>query len=77
MLTSKPWPGPTQMGEAKILVEVKINKPFPSKVAIEDESGSITMVDVLYSWLPSKCSNCGILGHKASCCLGKLPPKTR
>lgn len=75
MLTSKPWLDPTQIGEAKILVEVKLNKPFPPKVAIEDESGSITMVDVLYSWLPSKCSNCGLLGHKTSRCLGKLLPR--
>ncbi|XP_024004087.1 uncharacterized protein LOC18026659 [Eutrema salsugineum] len=27
------------------------------------------MVDVLYSWLPSNCSRCGQLGHKASRCL--------
>ena len=70
MLTSKPWLDPTQ-----ILVQVKLNKAFPSKVPIKNESGSITMVDVLYSWLPSKCSNCGLLGHKASRCLGKLPPR--
>ena len=70
MLTSKPWLDPT-----KILVQVKLNKAFPSKVPIKNESGSITMVDVLYSWLPSKCSNCGLLGHKASRCLGKLPPR--
>lgn len=75
VLTSKLSLDPTQMGEAKILVEVKLHKPFPSKVAIEDESGSITMVDVFYSWLPPKCVNCGQLGHKAIRCLGKFPPK--
>lgn len=70
MLTSKPWFDTTLVGEAKILVEVKLDKPFPVKVALEDESGSISMVDIMYSWLPSKCSTCGHIGHKASYCLG-------
>ncbi|CAH2060470.1 unnamed protein product [Thlaspi arvense] len=52
MLISKPWLDPTSMGEAKILVEIKVNKPFPQKISPEDTSGSVTMVDVLYSWLP-------------------------
>ncbi|CAF2110446.1 unnamed protein product [Brassica oleracea var. botrytis] len=55
MLTSRPWLDPTQMGEAKILVEVKFDKPFPQKVALKEISGRITMVDVIYLWLPSKC----------------------
>ncbi|KAF8065680.1 hypothetical protein N665_1165s0009 [Sinapis alba] len=61
------------MGEAKILVEVKLDRPFPQRVALEDESGSISMVSVIYSWLPSVCPKCGQLGHKAPRCLG-LPP---
>lgn len=59
MLTYKPWLDPTLMGEAKILVEVKLDKPFTQRAAIEDESGSVSMVDVVYSWLPSKCASCG------------------
>lgn len=70
MLTSKPWLDPTEMGEAKILVEFKLNKPFPQKVAVKDKGGSISLVDVVYSWLPSKCGSCGHLGHKPSRCLG-------
>ncbi|KAL9811887.1 putative transcription factor interactor and regulator CCHC(Zn) family [Arabidopsis thaliana] len=76
MLTSRPWLDPTQMGEAKILVEVKLDKPFPQRVALKEECGSITMVDVVYSWLPSKCSLCGHLGHKSSRCLGLGLEKT-
>ncbi|CAE5994066.1 unnamed protein product [Arabidopsis arenosa] len=76
MLTSRPWLDPTQMGEANILVEVKLDKPFPQRVALKEECGSITMVDVVYSWLPSKCSLCGHLGHKASRCLGVGLEKT-
>uniref|UniRef100_M4EUW1 DUF4283 domain-containing protein n=1 Tax=Brassica campestris TaxID=3711 RepID=M4EUW1_BRACM len=73
MLTSKPWLDPILMGEAKILVEVKLDRPFPQRVALEDESGSVSMVSVIYSWLPSVCPKCGQLGHKAPRCLG-LPP---
>ncbi|CAN6882462.1 unnamed protein product, partial [Brassica oleracea] len=71
MLTYKPWLDTTLMGEAKILVEVKLHRPFAQRVAIEDESGSVSMVDVVYSWLPSKCARCGQMGHKASGCLGQ------
>ncbi|ESQ38705.1 hypothetical protein EUTSA_v10029298mg, partial [Eutrema salsugineum] len=46
MLTSRPWLDPTQMGEAKILVEVKLDKPFPQRVALEESCETITMVDV-------------------------------
>ncbi|ESQ28629.1 hypothetical protein EUTSA_v10019718mg [Eutrema salsugineum] len=69
MLTEKSWLDPTQMGEAKILVEVKLNKAFPQKVALVDTSNVVSMVDVIYSWLPSNCRKCGQLGHKASRCL--------
>lgn len=51
------WLDPTQMGETKILVEV-------------DKRGSISMADVVYPWLPSKCDTCGHLGHKLCHCLG-------
>lgn len=44
MLTSKPWLDPSLMGEAKILVEVKQDKSFPRKLALEDQSGSMSMV---------------------------------
>lgn len=66
MLTYKQWFDPTLIGEAKILVEIKLDKPFPQRMAIEDESGVVSMVDVLYTWLPSKLARCGQLGHKAS-----------
>ncbi|XP_018454001.1 uncharacterized protein LOC108825169 [Raphanus sativus] len=71
MLTYKPRLDPTLTGEAKIMVEIKLDRPFSQRVAIEDESGSVSLVDVLYSWLPSKCARCGHLGHKASRCLGQ------
>ncbi|ESQ44319.1 hypothetical protein EUTSA_v10006382mg [Eutrema salsugineum] len=69
MATHKPRLDPILMGEAKILVEVELSKAFPSRIAADDLNGVISMVDVEYAWLPSKCSRCGQLGHKVKCCL--------
>ncbi|ESQ55342.1 hypothetical protein EUTSA_v10026463mg [Eutrema salsugineum] len=57
------------MGKANILVEVELSKAFPSRTAADDINGVISMVDVEYAWLPSKCSRCGQLGHKVKRCL--------
>ena len=63
----------TNMGEAKILVEVELDKPFPKLIALDDKQGNIYLVDVEYSWIPNACERCGALGHKEKRCL--LPPK--
>ncbi|KAF8107796.1 hypothetical protein N665_0116s0003, partial [Sinapis alba] len=76
MLSHKPWLDPTMLGEAKILVEVELDKPFPQKVAAWDKQGNFSMVDVEYSWLPAKCEKCGHLGHKAKRCLSMSQQKT-
>ena len=73
MLTHKPRLDPTNMGEAKILVEVELDKPFPKLIALDDKQGNIHLLDVEYSWIPSACERCGALGHKEKRCL--LPPK--
>ncbi|KAL0683746.1 hypothetical protein Bca4012_050594 [Brassica carinata] len=54
---------------AKILVEVELSKGFPSSIAANDENVFISMVDVDYAWLPSKCERCGKLRHKIKHCL--------
>ncbi|XP_013601674.1 PREDICTED: uncharacterized protein LOC106309153 [Brassica oleracea var. oleracea] len=61
------------MGEAKILVEVELDKPFPKLIALDDKQGNIYLVDVEYSWIPSACGRCGALGYKEKRCL--LPQK--
>lgn len=38
-------------------------------MVLTDRSETITMVEILYLWLPSTCSGCGQIGHKASRCL--------
>ncbi|CAA7017320.1 unnamed protein product [Microthlaspi erraticum] len=55
MVTHKPRLDPINMGEAKILVEVELSKGFPPRIAADDKKGFISMVDVDYAWLPSKC----------------------
>ncbi|XP_056863522.1 uncharacterized protein LOC108853777 isoform X2 [Raphanus sativus] len=69
MATYKPRLDPILMNEAKILVEVELSKGFPSRIAANDENGFISMVDVEYAWLPSKCERCGQFGHKIKHCL--------
>ncbi|KAJ0229505.1 hypothetical protein HA466_0315340 [Hirschfeldia incana] len=69
MLSYKPWLDPTTVGEAKIMVEVELDKPFPQKVAAWDKQGNFSLVDVEYSWLPTSCERCGQIGHKSKRCL--------
>ncbi|CAA7043759.1 unnamed protein product [Microthlaspi erraticum] len=69
MATHKPRLDPNFTGEAKILVEVELSKAFLPKIAANDENGFISMVDVEYAWLPSKCTRCDELGHKVKRCL--------
>ncbi|XP_013607538.1 PREDICTED: uncharacterized protein LOC106314153 [Brassica oleracea var. oleracea] len=75
MLTHKPRLDPINMGEAKILVEVELDKPFPKLIALDDKQGNIYFVEVEYSWIPSACERCGALGHKEKRCL--LPPQSQ
>lgn len=57
------------MGEAKILVEVELDKGFPDRIAARDRKGIVSLVDVEYAWIPSKCERCGQIGHKVKRCL--------
>ncbi|KAF8048183.1 hypothetical protein N665_2625s0004 [Sinapis alba] len=74
ILTHKPRLDPTNMGEAKVLVEMELDRDFPKLIALDDKQGSIFLVKVEYTWIPSTCERCGSLGHKAKRCL--LPPKS-
>ncbi|CAN6858306.1 unnamed protein product [Brassica oleracea] len=76
MLSHKPWLDPTMLGEAKVLVEIELDKPFPKKIAAWDKQGNYSMIDVEYTWLPSKCEKCGHIGHKAKRCVSISQQKT-
>ncbi|KAF3546708.1 hypothetical protein DY000_02002293 [Brassica cretica] len=62
------------MGEAKVLVEMELDRDFPKLIALDDKQGNIFFVNVEYTWIPSMCDRCGNLGHKAKRCL--LPSPT-
>ncbi|KAF8100492.1 hypothetical protein N665_0223s0018 [Sinapis alba] len=74
ILTHKPRLDPTSMGEAKVLVEMELDKDFPKLIALDDKQGSIFLVNVEYTWIPSMCERCGNLGHKAKRCLLSSKP---
>ncbi|KAF8090579.1 hypothetical protein N665_0472s0012 [Sinapis alba] len=84
ILTHKPRLDPTSMGEAKVLIEMELDRDFPKLIALDDKQGSIFLVDVDYTWIPSMCEKCGNLGHKEKRCLLSskpadepiLPPQT-
>ncbi|KAF3538646.1 hypothetical protein F2Q69_00024967 [Brassica cretica] len=64
------------MGEAKVLVEMELDRNFPKLIALNDKQGSIFLVQVDYSWIPSTCERCGRLGHKSKrCLLSSKPPE--
>ncbi|CAF2190912.1 unnamed protein product [Brassica rapa] len=73
ILTHKPRLDPTSMGEAKVLVEMELDRDFPKIIALDDKQGNIFLVEVEYTWIPSMCERCGNLGHKEKRCL--LPSK--
>lgn len=66
MLSNKPFLDPTSIGEARLMVEVDLDKAFRQRIAAADEKGNISMVSVEYSWIPTKCERCEQLGHKES-----------
>ncbi|KAF8052226.1 hypothetical protein N665_1585s0002 [Sinapis alba] len=74
ILTHKPRLDPTNMGEAKMLVEMELDRDFPKLIALDDKQGSIFLVKVDYTWIPSTCERCGSLGHKAKMCLMSSKP---
>ena len=69
ILTHKPCLDPTSIGEAKVLVEMELDRDFSKIIALDDKQGNIFLVEVEYTWIPSICERCGNLGHKEKRCL--------
>ena len=63
------------MGEAKVLVEIELDRDFPKLIALDDKQGNI-FLKVVYTGIPTTCERCGSLGHKAKrCLLSSKPPE--
>lgn len=52
MQMHKPRLDPTFLGEAKLMVEVELDKPLPKNIAFNEKEGNIFWVDVGYTWVP-------------------------
>ncbi|XP_048593576.1 uncharacterized protein LOC106370477 [Brassica napus] len=70
ILTHKPRLDPTSLGEAKGLVEIELDRNFSKIISLDDkQGGNIFLVNIEYTWIPSRCERCGNLGHKEKRCL--------
>ncbi|XP_010555870.1 PREDICTED: uncharacterized protein LOC104825266 [Tarenaya hassleriana] len=59
---------PFNIGESRVKVEIKLGGPLPEIVEVEDEMGGVIRVNVVYSWLPPRCSRCHEFGHRSVSC---------
>ena len=73
ILTHKPRLDPTNMGEAKVLVEMELDNDFPKLIALDAKQDNIFLIKVDYTWFSTTCERFGCLGHKEKRCL--QPPK--
>ncbi|KAL0897414.1 hypothetical protein Bca101_081375 [Brassica carinata] len=69
ILTHKPRVDPTTMDDAKVLVEMELDRDFSKIIALDDKQGNIFLVTVEYTWIPSMYERCENLGHKVKRCL--------
>ncbi|XP_060965179.1 uncharacterized protein LOC115720071 [Cannabis sativa] len=58
----------SQVKFARVLVEIEIKDEVPAAIEFENEWGVLDTVPVEYEWLPTKCSKCGGLCHRADVC---------
>ncbi|KAL9227818.1 hypothetical protein vseg_003466 [Gypsophila vaccaria] len=65
----------TKIGYARVMVELKVDQLFPSKVAFMDENGDVVKVDVDYEWKPITCNKCQGMGHQTEHCRKGKPQK--
>lgn len=53
---------------ARVLVEVDLTKPLPTKINFKGRDGSDVVVSVTYPWLPPRCLSCSKWGHVEKDC---------
>jgi hypothetical protein len=60
-----------RLGYAQVLVEIDTKSMCPKEVTIRRKDGRTVSIEVVYPWLPPKCSSCGGFGHIAYACAKK------
>ncbi|KAL0790718.1 hypothetical protein Bca101_006964 [Brassica carinata] len=53
---------------ARVLVEVDLSKPLPTKINFKGRDGSDVVVSITYPWLPPCCLSCSKWGHVEKDC---------
>ncbi|KAJ4902025.1 DUF4283 domain-containing protein [Raphanus sativus] len=61
----------TRLDVARVLLEVNLHDPLVEKVIFTDRNGVKVEVEVIFSWLPTRCNLCSRWGHKGSECTSK------
>ena len=54
-----------------MLIEMKINEPFPDHIDFINDWAVFVRQDVKYEWQPIKCAHCQMLGHEEVVCRRK------
>ncbi|KAJ8419651.1 hypothetical protein Cgig2_020573 [Carnegiea gigantea] len=49
---------------ARVLIEFPVAGPFPEHIEFFDEHDVLIRQQVVYEWLPLKCTHCGMFGHE-------------
>ncbi|KAG2304288.1 hypothetical protein Bca52824_032939 [Brassica carinata] len=58
-----------RMDVARVLVEVNLTKLLPQKICFKDRNQCNVTVEVIYPWLPPRCSLCDVWGHLGKDCV--------
>ena len=56
---------------ARVLVDMKLEGPFPECLDFFNENEVLVRQEVKYEWLPTKCQFCNMFGHKDEQCRKK------
>jgi hypothetical protein len=71
-----------RVGFVRVLVEIDFNSDCPKELVTCRSNGETVTVEVVYPWLPPKCTTCGAFGHATYACSRKeqkvwVPKKPR
>ena len=60
---------------ARLLVEMRLDGSFPNYIEFSNEKNVLIRQNVLYEWIPLKCSHCKMFAHTTDHCRKKEPQR--